>query len=236
MENNLNLIETMFKDFEASADVMRDGMLDVKRYNSAKFKILWVLKQEYYDSGAFEVTYSNRIIKCITDNNVNSTSTWKRMSYVSYGILTGERDFDLWNANICADKFLATAVIEANKELGNSQSPDDVIIDGFKRYEKLIHLQIDTYKPDIIIVCLPESLRGVVNSLYSHCHNSDFENGLENVYIDGADVGISKDYKPLFLWPYHPQATKGYNGEGISDKAYTMSLLRAYDNAMKKNI
>lgn len=160
------------------------------------------------------------------------------MSYVSYGLLTGVRDFAKFpDANLCANELLATAIIEANKELGDSgsKSPDSIMIEGFNRYKELIHQQLDACSPDLIIVCLPESLRCVVNSLYSHFYACDFQNGLGNVYVDGADVGISQGQKPLFLWPYHPQASKGYLGKGITDYSYTMSLLKAYDKVLEKS-
>ncbi len=240
MNNDVNPIKTMFDELQIQnpdVNIMHDGILDEQKYKNAKIKILWILKQEYYDSGALENTYVDRIKKCVSDEKVASSSTWRRMSYVSYGLLSGKREFNtLPDANICADNFLETAVIEVNKELGNSNSPDQVILDGFNRYKDLIILQLGTYKPDVIIVCLPNSLRSIVDFLYNKCHGSDFINGPKNIYIEGADVGIGKDHKPLFLWAYHPQATKGCNSEGISDDSYTMSLLQAYDNASQNNI
>ncbi len=236
MTNKYDLVDKKFTELQSDADIMRDGPLDVDRYSSAKIKILWLLKQEYYDSGAAEKAYSKRVKECIQEGGIRSSPTWRKMAYVSYGILTGERDFSSFpDANECADHIFETAVIEANKEFGESgsKSPDSVIAEGFKRYEELIHLQLEAYRPDIIIACLPESLRCVVDSLYSHYHNKPFENGLKNIYIEGADVGISKNFEPLILWPYHLSATKGYHGKGITDYAYTMSLLEAYDSVLK---
>ncbi|MDD2480364.1 MAG: hypothetical protein PHS31_10795 [Victivallaceae bacterium] len=235
MNENSDQIKIIFnkiKEQNPNVDIMYDGILDDQKYKNTKTKILWILKQDYYDSGAFEYPYADRIKKCISDEKVSSSSTWRRMAYVSYGLLSGDREFNRFpTANICAEYLLETSVIEINKELGDSKSSNQVISEGFERYKDLITLQLKEYTPNIVIICLPNELKSIVDYLYNTCHGSEFKHGPNNVIIEGADVGIGKDCNPLFLWAYHPQATKGAYGKGVGDESYTMSLLNGYDNA-----
>jgi hypothetical protein len=232
MNNDLDRIKARFDELQVQYPdgyIMHDGVLNEQEYQFAKVKILWILKQDYSDSGAQELPYIVRL----TDENIRASPTWRRMSYVSYGLLSGEREFNPYpNAAICAEQLRKTAIIEVNKELGESQSSNNAISNGFLRYKELVFLQIDTYKPDVVIVCLPEALKPILNSLYKHCHNTDFQPRLKNVIIDGADVAIGNECNPLFLWAYHPAVTKGAFDKGVTDDSYTKALLKAYDRAM----
>ena len=235
MNNALDKIAVMFNELKVKhnqQDLMQDGILDKQKYDKADPKILWILKQDYYDSGAAVISYADRIRSEIEKKGINGKGTWPAMSLVSHGLLSGKRDVSKFPPGYeCAERLFETAIIEVNKELGDSRSDPQVIRTGFERYKELVFLQIDTFKPDVVIVGLPEALKDVVDSLYWHCHVSKFIFKKPNVIIDGADVAIGAAYNPLFFWTYHPQATRGNLG-GISNVSYTMSLLQAYDRAM----
>lgn len=225
-KDGLAKIDAMFKCFSETCDgeIMPDGILDESKYQAAPLKILWVLKQDI-NWGA-EDSYADRIKR----DAITGSPTWRRMSFVSYGLLSRERNFSRCpEAKACSEYLLSTAVIELNKELGDSRSPAQDIADGFIRYKELIFLQIDVYEPDVIIVCVPEGLGGILDSLYRHSHGCDFTPSLANAIVEGADVAIGGHFKPLFLWAYHPQATKGFKDLGISDESYTVSLWKAFD-------
>ncbi len=232
-EKECRKVDTLFNELQAKypdVDLMKDGILDAKKYWNAKIRVLWILKQDYYASGSNERPYAERLRNEINKGSIKGKGTWPAMSLVSYGLLSGERDFSKFpDANECADFLFETAIIEVDKELGESYSFDQVILDGFQKYKDLVFLQIDTYKPDVVIVCMPESIGDVVDSIYMHCHETEFTHGLPNVIIGGADVAIGKNDKPLFLWAYHPQATRGAYGKGIANDSYTNALLEAYD-------
>lgn len=225
----LDDIDREFTELAKTQKVMKDGALCIERYVNAKPRIMWVLKQNIdYDCDDYKEFFRQHM------GTIASSPTWRRMAYVSYGLLSGERDTSkLRDAHAGAECLLQAAIVEVDKELGGAQSPDTVIRDGFDRHKQLVFRQMDAYKPDLIIICLPEALKDVVNQLYRHCHRSDFAFRLPNEIICGADVAIGMHSKPLMLWTYHPQATKGGNGKGIKDEAYTTSLLNAYDRAMR---
>lgn len=238
MRSDTSAIDAMRDRFSSEnphVEIAKDGALDPQAYCNARLKILWVLKQDYDPSGKESEgeSYADRI----RDNGVSGSPTWRRMAFVSHGLITGDRRCcEELDAEACKDYLLMTAVIQLNKDQGDSRTSPQMVIDGYSRFKDLIGLQIDLLEPDVIIVCLPDidGLRSIVNSLYLHCHKRDFCHGPENVIIKGANVGIGEQIKPLFLWPYHPQATKGDKGKGISDCSYTLSLLRAYDSAVQK--
>lgn len=142
---------------ERHADIIEDGILDVNLYTNATTRILWVLNQDYY-SGEMERTYRERIFAAVRTGNLSST--WKRMAQVSYGILTETEEFSaLPNLYECGKALLATAIIESDKELGQSRSDNSVVLDGFNYYRQLVMDQIDTYDPDVIIVGMNERLK-----------------------------------------------------------------------------
>jgi len=102
---------------------------------------LWILKQDYYDSGAIEDSYANRIESGIAKEAIAGSPTWRRLSYVSYGLISGARNWEHFpTAHECAKKLMETAIIQVNKEPGEdgSKSPNPVILSGFKRYKELV--------------------------------------------------------------------------------------------------
>lgn len=233
LNHMLRSIELEFQNVRKNwpnLDICEDGIIDPSKYTKCNIKIMWILKEDYYDSGALEKSYADRISN---RKNVNGSPAWRRMSYVSHGIISGERDFKkIKESPASFDSLLYTAIIQLNKDLGESNSPHARIIDGFnQRYKELILLQIKTYKPNVIILGFPDNngYRHIADSLYNICHGTRFKNGPANITYDGADVGISQNTQPLFLWPYHPSYRR------ISDILYTCSLLEAYDHGSNQN-
>ena len=208
-------ISCAFRKLQKKCDlVMEDGILNCPGYAKARVRILWILKQDYVESGAGEESYAKRMRDAINNGTIQRSPTWRRMSQVSYGILNNVTSFaELPDANQCAEELLNTAVIESNKELGSPRSSTQDIIAGFHKYKDLIFRQIDLYDPNIIIVCMDESLKEIPASIYSHLtlkHEYNAEWGMcASSRLDGK----------LLLWAYHPSATVGCDG-GITDKAY----------------
>ena len=213
---------------ERHADIIEDGILDVSLYANATTRILWVLKQDYYDSGAMERTYRERILSAVRNGNLSST--WKRMALVSYGILTETTEFSaLPNLYECGKALLATAIIESDKELGLSRSDNSVILDGFNYYHQLVMDQIDAYDPDVIIVGMNEQLKIIPGEIY--CHIAGYDSYAEDLYNaewdKGDNVASSCIKGKVLLWVSHPQATKDIYG-GITDELYFTNIVTRY--------
>jgi hypothetical protein len=213
---------------ERHADIIEDGILDVNLYANATTRILWVLKQDYYDSGAMERTYRERILAAARTGNLSLT--WKRMAQVSYGILTKTKEFSaLPNLYECGKVLLATAIIESDKELGESRSDNSVVLDGFNYYRQLVMDQIDAYDPDVIIVGMNEQLKMIPGEIY--CHIAGYDSYAEELYNaewdNGDNVAASCIKGKVLLWVSHPQATKDIYG-GITDELYFTNIVKRY--------
>ena len=197
----------------------------MEKYITANPRILWVLKQSIHNG---QDDQSVQIAENI--NRISSSPTWSRLAHASLGILLGKRDFDMIKNNgiELGESLLSTAIIEANKELGESRSYDQKILDGYYKYETLILKQIDAYLPDVVIVAMVginESLKPITESIYKHF------TGEPEYVIDGhskpsnADVAWSRTGNKIFLWAYHPAYPK------IARKDYFDGLMNAYDAA-----
>ncbi len=215
----------------ANEKVMKDGIMCFDKYNDARIRIMWVLKQNTdYEEGYRD--YSGQLAE--NSHRINSSPTWRRLAHASCGLISGERDFNKVH-ELGTEEYYefmsATAIIEACKELGDTRSQDDDILDGFKRYKKLVFSQISAYNPDVIIVpmvgrneCLKKP---IVEEIYKHFSGQNEYIIGGNVRRDGPDVAWSKTNDKVFLWAYHPSYTI------ISDKDYFDSLVEAYDTAQK---
>ena len=211
-----------------NADIMEDGIVDMNLYANAKTRIMWVLKQDYYDSGAMESPYRERIRASI--NAVNLPTTWKRMAQVSFGILTETKEFsELPDIHEYGQSLLATAIIEADKELGQSRSANSVVLDGFLFYRQLVMNQIDVYDPDVIIVGMNGQLKRIPGEIY--CHIAGYDSYSEELYKaewdNGDNVASSNVKGKILLWVSHPQATKDVYG-GITDELFFTNIIKRY--------
>ena len=222
-------IARQFDELIKTQDVMKDGILCFEKYNNAKPRIMWVLKQN------IQYEYNDYAIQ-LTQNmdRIASSPTWRRLAYVSHGIISGDRNFGNVK-EVGTEKFgeslLATAIIEANKDLGDASSPDHVILAGFEKYRDLIFEQITAYNPDVIIVAMVgqnECLKPIVEEIYKHFTREDEYSICGHTQSNGADVAWSCIGDKVFLWAYHPSYIKD-----ISDKDYFDTLVNAYDTAKK---
>lgn len=208
-----------------NVDIMEDGILCAQEYRAAKLKIMWMLKQDYWSDGnKLTIPYGVQVQNAITNKNIQMCPTWKRMSQVSYGLLRNQFDFkNLPDSNVCAEEFLRTAVVEVDKELGDSKSENEVILNGFNRYKDLVFWQIDAYRPDVIIICMDGALRKIPDAIYNH-----YSGEKRCAWNKSDDLCWGAKMKDVvFLWSYHPQATRAV-GEGLSDEKFFNSICSQY--------
>ena len=227
--SKIHEIEVEFEKLQKpeGSNIMKDGILCLEKYKSAKIRIMWVVKQNInYD----KYDYSEQIKEQIAD--IDTVGIWKRIAQASHGFLSGERDLDKIKTLDATDRqqsFLSTAIIEANKELSDDvRSPDQSILDGYKKYEYLVKMQIEAYAPDVVIVGMTgrnEALKPITESIHNHfTGESEYLIG-GNSTPKSADVAWSRSKGKTFLWAYHPSYT------GLTDKDYFDGLMNAFDAA-----
>lgn len=208
---------------------MKDGILCFDKYNKAKIRIMWILKQNINYGYC---NYAEQLAEGI--HEIASSPTWRRMAHVSYGLISGERNFD----KVCklrSEEFgeflLTTAIVEVNKELGNARSSDNDILKGFEHYKNLTFEQIKAYNPDVIIVSMVgkgECLKTIVAEIYTYYTNQKEYLIGGHTQSGNADVAWSKIKDKVFLWTYHPSYIAG-----ITDNDFFDTVMRAYNEAIK---
>ena len=197
-------------------EIISDGVLDSELYEKAPVKVAWVLKQDREDCQDGS-SYADRIRAAAKAGRVQASPTWAPMAYASYALIHGVSDYwKIPNANDCATAMLSTAVFEIQKELGNPSTRDSVVRDGHRVYGDLLARQIRAADPDVMIVCLPETLRWVVMRIKSDVltdKNDGWRWGNCAAFPFGAK---------LFLWAWHPAQTQ------ISQEEYVMSIVKRW--------
>lgn len=140
---------------------LTDGIINILKYEKSKYKILWVLKEPYYDElvngkptgGGWDLK------KAYNDKN-NSIKdfhrkTFDRMIFVSYGILNR---FCTWNETVSKinepeiiEAFKSTAYINVKKMQGYNTSTNKEIEAAYITDKSILLKQLNYYDPDIII-------------------------------------------------------------------------------------
>lgn len=205
-------------------DIINDGILDIRQYENASPRILWLLKQDYYDSGCIDKDYSSRIKECIEEKRDGGPS-WRKMSYVSYMLFQNVGWSDVPYDSLSA--LLKTAVIEVNKEPSETtNSPDEVILEGFSRYKAIIYRQIDAYLPEIVIFGGGNGLFPIFSELSMHYAGHSYDPA-KSIHIEKGDTVFFRSNGCTFIWAYHP----GFLG--IDAKDYCEGIVEAYQASLK---
>ncbi len=226
--SRLKQIDANFEALMENENVMKDGAICIRRYGNASLRVMWVLKQNI-DYGYSD--YSVQLLENLA--KISSSPTWRRLAHASHGFLSGIRDFGeikKEERNQCVESLSSSAIVEANKELGDTRSTDRSVHEGYRKYRNLIKDQMDAFAPDVVIACMVgknENLKPVVESIYKdYTGESEYRIG-GNSNPRFADVAWSKSREKIFLWAYHPSYTY------LTDCAYFDGLMSAYDEAKK---
>jgi len=158
-----DLIWADYADENDNCEPIIDGIVNIEKYLLSKLKILWILKEPYDDEEdgvaigggwhfANDFLFPDEFYKRMG----RSRNTWHPIIYVSYGLLN---DFMLWddmdyirNNQSMADIVRNIAVINVKKLPGFTRTNDfGPIWNAYNKHKKLLHNQLDTYNPDIII-------------------------------------------------------------------------------------
>lgn len=209
--------------------VILDGIVDIEKYLSADFKILWVLKEPHDKGDAPEGWSMINLLNEAGDKTVlnpDMQPTFRRIIYSTYGILKGflslsEMDKIQENHNMI-DILQSIALINIRKLPGPKKSDKKIIEETYQKYRTIILKQIKVIEPDIIIIGV-NTIKDLINDLSKVNH--------KHVEIYPIDYYLSN--KRIVIDAYHPLVTKGnpnYSGGSVSDEIYCNSIIEAVKN------
>lgn len=133
-----------------------DGIVDVEQYSKEPLKILWILK-EPHDKGGQEWEMQDLIKNAGVSGQLNPDlkHTFPSIIYTTSGIL---HNFVQWDdMDYIKDKpqmigeLQKIALINIKKLPAKATSKDSEIQEAFNKYHEIIKMQIDAFKPNIII-------------------------------------------------------------------------------------
>lgn len=218
---NCDKIDAIFTNMTSNGTTVTDGVIDRDAYLNAKVRLMWVLKEaNSEDSWSYISNFKN--IEWL--NRCNGLSSIRRVIYTSYGILkSGDipwSDFPWSNEIECQSALREIAFINLKKMPGGSVANSQEIEDAYKANRELLRLQIDTYKPDVIIF----------GNTMNLVDKSDFE-GLVTAEKRVSDFNNHYYYSDnrLYIHAYHPSYTR------MTDKNYVMDIVEIYREWRKSN-
>lgn len=199
---------------------IRDGIISIEKYLTAKYKILWILKEsndiENGEGGGWSLP--EEILKknwAEQSKYRGGRTAFRRISYCSYSILNNFISYhDLPNIDKSEDVFEAfkqTAYINIKKIPGGSVANEKLISQAYVENKELLFKQIDTYNPDIIIA--GNTLHHFFNDLPIPFANK-VSNG-KTAYYPSVDK--------LYINAYHPAVRK----KTIEEEYYCNDIILA---------
>jgi hypothetical protein len=200
-------IWTDYVDVNEKCEPIIDGIVDIEKYLSSKFQILWILKEPYDDvedglaaGGGWHFANDFLAPTGFYKRMGRSRTTWQPIIYVNYGLLNGCMNFDdmdyIRNNQTMTEIVRHIAVINVKKLPGFTRTNDfGPIWAAYNKHKQLLHKQIDTYNPNIIIGG---------STLHLFYKELGLEKDKEKVF--GCVEYYEKDDK-LFIAAYHPAQT-----------------------------
>jgi hypothetical protein len=222
---------TIISDIEDTFPIL-DGVFDPEKYLSAKYKILWILKEpydEFDDDGApFGGGWHLKdaiLPKQKFQEFTGGRKTFEPMIYASWGILN---NFCLWNDmnDVSKDPTMLEALksiayINVKKLPGHKASYYKTINDAYAKHKDILLKQIEYINPDIVIGGATLGL--FINDLGLSRKDIVRHNGL-NYFI--------KDNK-IFIEAYHP--AQRTSSTGVTQEMYCNSIITAVQNWATNN-
>ena len=146
--------------------VILDGVIDEREYLSARYRIVYILKEVNGGAGwDLREFVRNEHDK----NKYGRPQTWDNIARWTQGILSWEAELpwsELENDNEDRRRIFLKkiAAINLKKTSGGHTSNVDEIYRATEEYSQVIQAQLDIYKPDIIICC------GTAGPYVKHCY------------------------------------------------------------------
>jgi hypothetical protein len=214
LQNKHDEIERLIKkltDKNSERYPIYDGINNIEEYVSAKYKILFLLKEGYDETGG-----DFSISEVVSEGNYGKASkTFYPMIYITYAILNDfllyddmdyiQNDFENMNSYL-----YKVAHVNINKlpSLNGTRTDFRDIVSAYtkdKENDNIVLKQIQAYEPDIVIGCGLGELLTVDLGLY----------------YDEITKGCLSDKYPnmLYIDTYHPAQTT------ISQEKYVNSIV-----------
>ncbi len=191
-----------------------DGIINIEKYYKAKYKILWILKEPYYDKkengiisgGGWDI---KKVYNAKTELNGKegfNAKTFFPIIYTSWAILndfieTSNMIKDINDKSVeMIDAFKSTAYINIKKTPGENTSNSKVIEKAYSDTRQIIIDQIKGYKPDIIIC-------GSTFTLLLHDTEFDLKDKLRNKIASEGHIKnyrLKEEAQQLFINAWHP--------------------------------
>ncbi len=203
--------------------VVLDGIIDIDQYKNAPDKVLWILK-EGNESGGKDGNCRNHrdFHKNVAYFYNGWKSTYKNLIRATYGILNNLSYKDLPtldnDATINGENILEKiALININKNGGNSQANHTIIEANYTKHKDVILKQIAGIEPNIIINC--SKVRRLFDDLIKiyDLQKKQFDARPEFKY----SVDYAENSKNLLINYWHP-------GAHIKSQAYQKMILDIY--------
>lgn len=209
-----------------------DGVIDPERFLSAKYKILWILKEPYDDFDDDGVPFGGGwhlkdaiLPKQKFQEFTGGRKTFEPMIYTSWGILN---NFCLWNDmnDVAKDPSMLEALksiayINVKKLPGHKASYYKTINEAYAKHKDILLKQISLINPDIIIGGATLGL--FLNDLGLSRADTVRHKGL-NYFI--------KDNK-IFIEAYHP--AQRTSTTGVTQEMYCNDIITAVQSWTTNN-
>ena len=198
-------IEARAKELGFEKEPIYDGVCDCEGYLSSNPKVMWILKEPngQKSDGKLEDGGWSIVEESFKDDieGVAKQPTWQAIIYVMYGYLNGLMydDMDYIRNNIEMAKVMQKiAYLNVSKMPGYNSSSDSNIAYCYTQWETILHRQIETYAPDVIIF----------GKTFEHFRTYFEKQGLEKIDNFPDWIDVYKRGNQLLLDAYHP-ARKG---------------------------
>ncbi|MCW3091747.1 MAG: hypothetical protein JWP81_2816 [Ferruginibacter sp.] len=223
---------TIISDIEDTFPIL-DGVFDPEKYLSAKYKILWILKEPYDEFDDDGVPFGGGwhlkdviLPKQKFQEFTGGRKTFEPMIYASWGILN---NFCLWDDmnDVSKDPTMLEALksiayINVKKLPGYKASYYKTINDAYAKHKDILLKQIEYINPDIIIGGATLGL--FINDL-----------GLskkDNIRHKGLNYFIKEN--KIFIEAYHP--AQRTSSTGVTQQMYCNDIITAVQEWTKTNI
>jgi len=201
-----------------------DGIIDPERFITAKYKVLWILKEPYDDFDEDGTPFGGgwdlkAVIK--SKNSIHEYTggkpTFKPMVYASWGILN---DFYLWDDmnNVEKDPSMLNALksvayINVKKLPGRKSTHYSICNEAYKSHKDLLLEQIELINADIIIG------GGTLHHFIKDLQLSGVER-----HTQGSANFFLNDNK-IYIQAYHP--AQRTSSTGVSQEQYCNDIILA---------
>ncbi|MCW0485334.1 hypothetical protein [Riemerella anatipestifer] len=229
--NNLQLLEKSCSEIteqikkigqDRNSNYVIDGIINPKKYISAKYRLLWILKEanSKMDSWSYIKNFKDKDWLYLCGKSI---PTLRRIIYASYGILRACEWGDIPDAGNekAFEPLEEIALINIKKIPGHGTSTSSEIQQAYYDYRSILKQQIDLYDADIVIF----------GNTMNYFYKEDFEGLVQaEKQITDYRTHFYDTGKKLYIHAWHPAA----RGRGFTDKSYVTDLLGIVKNWKKE--